>query len=105
MEPKKAIYSGIDTLAPARRPEKLEQFRPHVSLPAHMQKEDAMKGISIQVIVSLIGQILQMVSPEIRSLLKGFVLELEERASQTPNPWDNMLVGALKAILDVKENA
>ena len=105
MEPEKTIPFGIQPPEQVVLPE-FEQFRPHVSLPPELKQEDtAMKAAIVPIAISLAKQIIQMVSPELREMITSFVLQLELKAQETPNPIDNLLVGVLKTALDVKENA
>ena len=46
--------------------------------------------------------LLTVVSPKIAEEVKTFIKSLEEKAAATPNQWDDMLVGVLKAIFGVK---
>jgi len=55
------------------------------------------------ILISVLGAILSVVSPEIRKALVDFVKKLEAKAKETPNPADDMLVDFLKHILNIKE--
>lgn len=52
-------------------------------------------------ILRLISLIVGSASPELRKLIKEWVLELEKRAKETPNPFDDVLVGLIKIVLNV----
>ena len=47
----------------------------------------------------LLPLILSVMSPEIKKAVAQFVLQLEEQAKKTPNPWDDMFVAILKSII------
>lgn len=47
----------------------------------------------------LIPLLLTVMSPEIKKAVAQFVLQLEEQAAKTPNPWDDMFVAILKSII------
>ena len=53
------------------------------------------------ILVSILGAILSVVSPQIREELENFVHRLEAKAKETPNPADDMLVDFLKHILKI----
>jgi len=50
-------------------------------------------------IARLCQVLFSFISPEIREMLENFVKILEDKAKQTPNPFDDMAVSLLKAIL------
>jgi len=56
----------------------------------------------VSILVAVLGAILSVVSPKIREELENFVSHLEEKAKETPNPADDMLVDFLKHILGMK---
>jgi len=47
----------------------------------------------------LLPLILSVMSPEIKKAVAEFVLQLEQQAAKTPNPWDDMFVALLKGII------
>jgi len=51
---------------------------------------------------ALVRQVLTLVSPNIKKALVDFVKKLEADAKATPNPWDDIAVGLLEFILDIK---
>jgi len=53
-------------------------------------------------VAMLVQQLLSVISPELRKAVVEFVQQLEEQAKKTPNKWDDILVGILKGILQVK---
>ena len=61
-----------------------------------------MKAIPISLILMIVRQLLKVISPELKKGLNAIIKILEEDADKTPNPWDNILVGLLKALLDVE---
>ena len=56
----------------------------------------------VSILVAVLGAILSVVSPKIREELENFVSHLEEKAKETPNPADDMLVDFLKHNLGMK---
>lgn len=54
-------------------------------------------------LLRLISLIVGSASPELRAMIKEWVLELEKRAKATPNPFDDVLVGLIKVVLNIKE--
>ncbi len=55
-------------------------------------------------ILRLITLVVGSASPELRKIIKEWVLELEKRAKETPNPFDDVLVGLIKIVLNVKND-
>ena len=53
-------------------------------------------------IFRLIGLVIGVVSPEIRTGVSALLNKLEEQARQTENPWDDMLVAMLKQVMTGK---
>jgi len=53
-------------------------------------------------ILRLITLIVSSASPELRAGITAWVKDLEAKAKQTPNPFDDVLVGLLKIVLNVK---
>lgn len=46
--------------------------------------------------------IIENVSPQIREKITAFVVDLEKKAKETPNVFDDMLVDLLKRILAIE---
>jgi len=46
---------------------------------------------------------LGQISPKLRAIVIKCISELDLAAKTTPNKWDDILVGLLKDILDIKE--
>lgn len=57
--------------------------------------------ILLPLALKVIGGIVKKATPEIRVEVEKFVLNLEEKASATPNDIDDILVKALKGILGI----
>jgi len=55
--------------------------------------------MSEKLLLWLITQVVANISEPLRNFLQQMVAQLENTANQTPNPWDNILVMLLKAIL------
>lgn len=53
-------------------------------------------------ILRMISVVIAAATPEILESLDRLVRELDEKAKATPNPIDDVLVGLLKAILNIK---
>lgn len=53
-------------------------------------------------ILRLITLVVGSASPELRNIIKEWVTELEKRAKATPNPFDDVLVGLIKVVLNIK---
>lgn len=54
-----------------------------------------------QWLLRLIGLIVGSASPELRAMLTEWVNRLEDAAKATPNPFDDVLVGLLKIVLNI----
>ena len=52
-------------------------------------------------LLRILTEILKLISPDLREAIKKLVLDLEEKAKLTPNPWDDLFVWALKKILAI----
>lgn len=50
----------------------------------------------------LVGQMLSVITPQLRQGLTEFVNTLEKQAKATPNPWDDIFVGLVKSVLQIK---
>ena len=50
---------------------------------------------------TIIKNILELVSPELRKFIVDFILEFEEKAKLTPNLWDDVLALVLKKIFAI----
>ena len=53
-------------------------------------------------LLRLIGMIITVLSPELKTGLTEFVAKLEADAKKTPNPWDDIFVGLLKTLFGIK---
>lgn len=51
----------------------------------------------------LIGLVLSQASPVIREHLCKLLIDLEAKAKETPNKWDDVLVGLLQTVLNCPE--
>ncbi len=50
--------------------------------------------------VRLLPLLMGKISPNIKLLIRAFVVKLEIDAKKTPNPWDDVLVYILKIIVN-----
>lgn len=55
-------------------------------------------------LLRIITLVVGSASPQLRALIRDWVKDLESRAKETPNPFDDVLVGLIKIVLDVKED-
>jgi len=55
------------------------------------------------IIDKMVQIIAKQISPELRKLVVDFVLEFEQKAASTSNPWDNVLAYVLKVLLAIEE--
>jgi len=56
----------------------------------------------IQILTTILFQILRQISPEIRTVLQGLLAELRTKAKATSNPWDDILVEVLAGIFMIE---
>lgn len=56
-----------------------------------------------KLIAAAIQKLLKEVSPEIRSMLKDFLVDWKIRAEATDSPWDDVLVNFILALLGFTE--
>jgi len=54
-------------------------------------------------LLMLVGQMLSVITPQLRQGLTAFVITLEKQAKATPNPWDDIFVGIVKSVLQIKD--
>jgi len=54
-------------------------------------------------LLRIIGMVFSVMTPELRTGMESFVKRLESDAKKTPNPWDDIFVGVLKSILNMKD--
>jgi len=57
-----------------------------------------------KILLMILRAVLKAVTPQIRGLVVEFLGRLEEAASKTPNEWDDVFVGVLKALLAVEDS-
>ena len=57
--------------------------------------------IKVNWILAILKLIWANVSPQIRDAIVKFVEDLEKKANETPNAWDNLAVAVLKVILGI----
>lgn len=55
------------------------------------------------IIFKILGAAVRAASPQVREMLHGTVTRLKEAAADTPNPWDDLLVEVLGAILGFED--
>jgi hypothetical protein len=54
-------------------------------------------------LLALIGQVFSVMTPDLRNALVAFIKTMEVNAKKTPNPWDDIFVGVLKSLLNIKD--
>ena len=57
----------------------------------------------ITIIAEIIQKLLKDVSPEIRGMIKDFLVELKIKAEATSNPWDDVLINFVLAVMGFTE--
>lgn len=57
-----------------------------------------MGKINLSFITKLLEAVINMISPELKEYLKKMILDLEDKAKATANPFDDLLVELLKNI-------
>ena len=57
-----------------------------------------------KILLMILRAVLKAVTPQIRGIVVEFIAKLEEMASKTPNEWDDVFVGVLKALLAVEDS-
>lgn len=55
-------------------------------------------NIPTSLLLKVVVQIVKSISPEIKNLLNDFILSLHEKAKETDNPWDDIIVQLLADI-------
>ena len=56
----------------------------------------------IELVVKVLGLILPVMTPSIRTALEKFLKELYAKAKESPNPWDDFVVKFLMRILGIE---
>lgn len=51
-------------------------------------------------LLNMIPLMIAQVTPEIKSTMKDFIIQLKSKTRQTPNPYDDMLVDLLEELID-----
>jgi len=54
-------------------------------------------------IAGIIQKLLNDVSPEIRKMIKDFLVDLKVKADATENPWDDVLINFVLALMGFTE--
>lgn len=63
---------------------------------------NTMEKSAYNIIVLILDQLLKLVTPHIKELLKSVLLDVYKRAKETENPIDNILLEALFVILGIE---
>lgn len=50
------------------------------------------------ILASLVGNL----SPALRETIKTWIIDMEKRAKETPNPYDDLLVAGLKILFSIQ---
>lgn len=75
------------------------------TLPTQQTKREIAMNKLLSTAASLIPELIELMSPQLRSVLVEAVGKLEEMAHETSNPIDDFGVGLLKSLLKIEENA
>jgi len=62
-----------------------------------------MNWLKLLDLFGIVDKILKSLSGDVRSILEKAVIEMGVKAKQTPNPYDDILVTFLKAVLNISE--
>jgi len=54
-------------------------------------------------LLQTIVMVFSVITPELRNRLIEFINQLEADAKKTPNPWDDIFIGVVRSILDIKD--
>jgi len=52
-------------------------------------------------LVEMVRQVIRSISPHLRKSIIDALRKLEVEAKETPNAWDNILVGLAKYVVDI----
>ena len=55
----------------------------------------------LNLVLPILGKLIDLISPAIKAELNNLLTQLYRKAVETPNPWDDMLVGFLLDILAI----
>jgi len=55
-----------------------------------------------KILAAVIEELLKRISPEIRMSIRKWLEELERKAKETKNPWDDLFVAVLKIMFGVE---
>lgn len=64
-----------------------------------------MRDWLLLIAVAIFGALLKEVSEPLREKVEEFVLDMEKRAKQTPNVFDDMFVDLLKKVLAINHDS
>jgi len=56
------------------------------------------KDLALKLLSSLLPIIIKMITPDLKNLLNDAIASLEEKARETDNKFDDVLVAALKSL-------
>lgn len=59
--------------------------------------------IILSIVMQILPTLISQISPVLREMIKTFILELEKKAKESQNPFDDMFVALLKAVFDIEE--
>lgn len=51
----------------------------------------------------IVQTVTKQISPELRKAIVDFILDFEQKAKETSNPWDNTLAYILKVLFAIEE--
>jgi hypothetical protein len=63
-----------------------------------------MKGWILDIVIALVKQVIELVTPELVDFLRDQIKVFAKKARETENAWDDILANALCLIFDVPKN-
>jgi len=55
-------------------------------------------------LLKIINLVLAQASPQIREIVCSMLKQAAEKAKETKNPWDDVLIGLIQTIIDCPDN-
>jgi len=56
-----------------------------------------------KILATIIEELLKRISPEIRMSIRKWLGELEQKAKETKNPWDDLFVALLRIVFGIEK--
>jgi len=64
--------------------------------------KEALQEVAVKLLTVMLPIIIKQISPVIKDYIKDAIVELEVKAKESHNPYDDVLVMLLKMILDIE---